>query len=130
MRAFLPGSIAEVSSLNGLIGNAIAIIIAFWMRLSVETYPGIRRSQIILPAALTGHGLVLLWFAMTRFPYDRIGLTAGFLLHVLWLYVLYVYADRNVRRRFGIVPYGDTRGLEKIENVDWTVLKRSRKRRE
>ena len=57
--------------------TCVAIAIAFWMRLSIETYPGIRRSAVILPAALTGHGLTLVWFVMTRFPYDRIGLTLG-----------------------------------------------------
>ena len=53
------------------------------MRLSIETYPGIRRSYVILPAALTGHGMVIVWFVLTRFPYDRIGLAGGFLLHVV-----------------------------------------------
>ena len=60
------------------------------MRLSIETYPGIRRSSVILPAALTGHGVVVVWFVLTRFPYDRVGLAAGFLLHVVWLYLLYI----------------------------------------
>src|SRR4051794_34839685 len=51
----LPGTLTEAASLNTLIGNTIAIVIAFWMRLSIETYPGIRRSYVIFPAALTGH---------------------------------------------------------------------------
>ena len=123
-RAFLPGELIEAASINGLVGNSVAIIIAFWMRLSIETYPGIRRSAVILPSAATGHGTVVVWFVLTRFPYDRIGLAAGFLLHVALLYVLYVYAERNVRRRIAIVPFGDRHGLEEIESVDWLVLKR------
>ena len=83
----LPGELFEPASLNALIGNVVAVIIAFWMRLSIETYPGIRRSSVILPAALTGHGVAVAWFVLTRFPYDRVGLAAGFLLHVSWLYV-------------------------------------------
>src|SRR5689334_4110612 len=55
----LPGTLTEHASVNTLVGNVIAIIIAFWMRLSIETYPGIRRSYVIFPAALTGHGLML-----------------------------------------------------------------------
>ncbi len=55
---------------------------------------------MIFPSALTGHGLVILYFVLTRFPYDRIGLLAGFLLHVFWLYLLYVYAERGIRRRY------------------------------
>jgi lipopolysaccharide/colanic/teichoic acid biosynthesis glycosyltransferase len=123
-RAFLPGEVLEAASVNGFVGNSVAIIIAFWMRLSIETYPGIRRSAVILPSAATGHGTVVVWFVLTRFPYDRIGLAAGFLLHVALLYVLYVYAERNVRRRIAIVPFGDRHGLEEIESVDWLVLKR------
>ena len=52
----LPGSLSEAASTNALLANAISIVIAFWTRLSVETYPGIRRSYVILPAALTVTG--------------------------------------------------------------------------
>lgn len=123
-RFALPGEPFEAASINGLIGNAVAICIAFWMRLSIETFPGIRRSFILLPAALTGHGLVILWFVLTRFPYDRLALTAGFLIHVVTLYAIYVYADRNTRRRFAVVPYGAIENLEQIDTVDWIRLKR------
>jgi lipopolysaccharide/colanic/teichoic acid biosynthesis glycosyltransferase len=125
-RAFLPGELFEAATLNSLFGNAMAIAIAFWMRLSIETYPGIRRSAVILPAALTGHGIIVVWFVLTRFPYDRLGLLGGFLLHVVWLQLLYVYAERNVRRRFAVVPYGNIDGLASIATVDWTIMKRPR----
>ncbi|MDQ3500004.1 MAG: hypothetical protein M3488_03340, partial [Actinomycetota bacterium] len=38
----LPGLFGEPAGVNALIGNSLAITIAFWMRLSIETYPGIR----------------------------------------------------------------------------------------
>ncbi|MEO7564490.1 MAG: hypothetical protein ABIR63_08240 [Sphingomicrobium sp.] len=117
-RLFLHGSMFEVAAINCLLGNLTAIAIAFWMRLSIETYPGIRRSTVILPSALTGHGLVILWFVLTRFPYERLALTAGFLLHVIWLYFLYLYAERNVRRRFAVVPFGAINHLKGIGSVD------------
>ena len=120
----LPGTMIEAASLNSLVGNAVAVIIAFWMRLSIETYPGIRRSSVILPAALSGHGVAVVWFVLTRFPYDRVELAAGFLLHVAWLYFLYIRAERKVRRRIAVVPFGATDGLVKIEGVDWHMLKR------
>jgi lipopolysaccharide/colanic/teichoic acid biosynthesis glycosyltransferase len=122
----LPGTINEAATINTLIANIIAVGITFWMRLSIETYPGIRRSYVIFPAALTGHGLTILYFVLTRFPYDRLGLLAGFLLHVFWLYFLYVYAERNVVRRFAVVPYGDLKCLEEIEGVDWKKMNRPR----
>jgi lipopolysaccharide/colanic/teichoic acid biosynthesis glycosyltransferase len=122
----LAGELFEAASINGLIGNSIAIIIGFWMRLSIETYPGIRRSAVILPSALTGHGIVVVWFVLTRFPYDRLGLAAGFLFHVVWLYLLNVYAERRVRRRIAVVPYGEAKRMEQVESVDWLLLKRPR----
>jgi lipopolysaccharide/colanic/teichoic acid biosynthesis glycosyltransferase len=123
-RGPLPGKMFEAASLNTLVGNAIAVAIAFWTRLSIETYPGIRRSSVILPAALTGHGVAVVWFVLTRFPYDRIGLAAGFLLHVAWLYILYIRAERKVRRRIAVVPFGATDRLARITTVDWHPLKR------
>jgi lipopolysaccharide/colanic/teichoic acid biosynthesis glycosyltransferase len=122
----LPGMLLEPATLNGLAGNVMAIIIAFWLRLSIETYPGIRRSSVILPAALSGHGTVVVWFVLTRFPYDRLGLAAGFLLHVAWLYLLYIYGDRKVRRRIAVVPFGAIQHLQQIDSVDWMQLRRPR----
>ena len=125
LRGFLRSDLFnEPASVNALSANAVAVVIAFWTRLSIETYPGIRRSLVILPAALTGHGLVLVWFVLTRFPYDRIGLAGGFVLHVAWLYVLYIFAERRLRRRIAVVPFGAADGIVKITGIDWHVLKR------
>lgn len=122
----LPGSLSEVAAVNALAGNFVAVVVAFWTRLSIETYPGIRRSYVILPSALTGHGVAVAWFLLTRFPYDRLALGLGFLLHVAWLYLLYLYGERRVRRRIAVVPYGAVGHLEKIEGVDWVPLNRPR----
>lgn len=124
-RFLLPStSILIAATVNAFVANLVAVVIAFWMRLSIETYPGIRRSAVILPAALTGHGLTLAWFVMTRFPYDRVGLTLGFLLHVFWLYLVYVYGDRAVRRRIAVVPFGKIDDLVTITGIDWLKLRR------
>jgi lipopolysaccharide/colanic/teichoic acid biosynthesis glycosyltransferase len=124
--SILPGTALEAASLNGLSGNLIAITIAMWMRLSIETYPGIRRAYVILPSATTGHGMVLVWFVATRFPYDRVSLGLGFLLHVLWLYLLYINAERGLVRRIAVVPYGAMERINRIPGVEWFRLKRPR----
>ena len=124
IRGVLTTELFTAATLNALVANVMAVAIAFWMRLAIETYPGIRRSAVILPAALTGHGLTLVWFVLTRFPYDRVGLTLGFLLHVLWLYLVYVYGERAVRRRYAVVPFGRTEQLDSIAGVDWLKLRR------
>ena len=38
-RWLLPGSMFEPASVNTLAGNVVAVVIAFWTRLSIETYP-------------------------------------------------------------------------------------------
>lgn len=123
-RTIIGGRLFEAAAMNALIANAIAVAIAFWMRLSVETYPGIRRSYIILPSASTAHGIVVVWFLLTRFPYDRIALAAGFVLHVLWLYSLQIYAERRFTTRIAIVPFGGVDRLVNINGVEWVRLKR------
>lgn len=123
-RPLIAGSLWEAASTNTLVANAIAVTIAFWMRLSVETYPGIRRSYVILPSASTAHGIAIVWFLLTRFPYDRIALVVGFLLHVLWLYLLYVCAERRVTTRIAVVPFGRVDRLLRIDGVEWLRLKR------
>ena len=61
----LPGLFGEPASINTLMGNSLAITIAFWMRLSIETYPGIRSTYVIFPTALSGHGVAVVAFLLS-----------------------------------------------------------------
>ena len=124
LRPLVSGRLSEAAAVNALIANSIAIAMAFWMRLSVEIYPGIRRSYVILPSASTAHGIVIAWFLLTRFPYDRVALAAGYVLHALWLYLLYIYAERRVSTRIAVVPFGAVDRLAGIRGVEWVQLKR------
>jgi lipopolysaccharide/colanic/teichoic acid biosynthesis glycosyltransferase len=124
IRELMLGSHAfTATTINAFVANAMAVAIAFWLRLSIETYPGIRRSYVILPSTLTGHGIVVVWFLATRFPYDSLGLVTGFLLHVLWLYALYITTERRTVTRIAIVPFGSIERLFPIADVDWVRLR-------
>ena len=51
IRELMLGSHAfTATTINAFVANAMAVAIAFWLRLSIETYPGIRRSYVILPS--------------------------------------------------------------------------------
>jgi hypothetical protein len=127
LRAIMtPGTLDAPASVNALGANAIGVVIAFWMRLSIETFPGIRSSYVILPAALTGHGLMILVLFMTRLPYDRLALSGGFALHVLWNYFIYLYAEHRIQRRIAVVPFGAVSRLSDIEQVQWLRLQQPR----
>ncbi|HVM38984.1 MAG TPA: sugar transferase [Sphingomicrobium sp.] len=120
----LPETFHAPASYNAIFGNAAAITLAFWMRLSIETYPGIRSTYIILPTALSTHGLIIAFLLLTRLPYDRLALSLGFALHVLWNYFVYFYAERRIRRRIAVVPFGAVDRLTGIGQVEWLVLSR------
>jgi len=107
---------------NALIGNGIAVLLAFWMRLSIETYPGIRASYVILPTAAAAHAAIVVTLLLSRLPYDRIGLTLGFLLHAAWYYGVYFSVQRRAKLSIAIIPYGRANALTAIDRVSWLVL--------
>ncbi len=112
------------SSVNALLFNIVAVVIAFWTRLSIETYPGNRSTHVILPSIVVAHGLIVTILLMARLPYDRLALAAGLIGHILWGYGLYLAVQRKVRHRIAIVPYGEVERLAAIDNVDWLTLSR------
>jgi lipopolysaccharide/colanic/teichoic acid biosynthesis glycosyltransferase len=123
---FLPGEPFEPAAVNTFIANVAAVLLAFWMRLAIESYPGIRRAYVILPSALTAHGAALAWFVFTRLPYDRFALVLGFAVHVAWLYAIFISSELGVRPRIAVVPFGRTQLLKRVADVDWLALSRPR----
>ena len=109
--------------------NALAVVIAFWTRLSIETYPGNRSTHVILPSIVLAHATIVTILLLTRLPYDRLALVAGFVAHILWGYGLYFAVHRYIRHRIAIVPFGDVEQLKAIDNVDWHVMRRADARR-
>jgi hypothetical protein len=111
-----------VSSFNAFWANIVAVVLALWLRLSVEPYPGIRSSLVILPTCLAAHGAVLAFFFFTRLPYDRTAFVAGFLLHVAWFYFVYFAVQRRNILQIGVVPIGEWEKLIALSGVSWIRL--------
>ncbi len=109
---------------NSLIANALAICMALWIRISVSTYPGIRSGQLIVPAIVTAHATMVTLLLLSRLPYHRPSLAAGFALHLVWAYCIYFFVQRRVRPRIAIVPFGAVEKLPRIPNVEWHRLHR------
>jgi lipopolysaccharide/colanic/teichoic acid biosynthesis glycosyltransferase len=125
LRALLaPETLIDIATWNALVANIASVVLAFWLRLSIEPYPGIRSSYVILPTAAAAHGAVLAFFFFTRLPYDRLGFLLGFLLHALWFYLIYFLVQRRVRLRIAVVPFGQVERLQKIDTVHWMTLPR------
>jgi lipopolysaccharide/colanic/teichoic acid biosynthesis glycosyltransferase len=109
---------------NSLIANVLAVCMALWIRITVSTYPGIRGGQLILPAIVVSHVTMVTLLLLSRLPYHRPSLAAGFVLHLLWAYGIYFFVQRRVRPRIAIVPFGSARSLQKLDHVDWHRLQR------
>jgi lipopolysaccharide/colanic/teichoic acid biosynthesis glycosyltransferase len=109
---------------NSLIANVAAICMALWIRITISTYPGIRGGQLILPAIVASHATMVTLLLLSRLPYHRPSLAAGFLLHLLWAYGVYFFVQRRVRPRIAIIPFGAVERLTAIANVDWQRLRR------
>ena len=120
----IEGAAADPPVVNAVIGNVAAVLVAYWVRLSITTYPGIRSTYVILPGALCGYGLIVAFFLLSRLPYDRLMLLGGLAAYVLWSYALYFAAERRIRTMIAIVPFGSAPRLTDIEDVDWLVMKR------
>ncbi|WP_300974257.1 sugar transferase [Sphingomonas sp. LHG3406-1] len=121
-RLFFTPEALWVSTFNAFWANVVAVVVAFWLRLSVEPYPGIRSSLVILPTCAVAHGLVLAFFFFTRLPYDRSAFIAGFVLHVAWFYLVYFLVQRRTILQIGVVPLGDWQKLETLEMINWIRL--------
>ena len=119
---FLPYVSSEPSNVGSLIANICAVVIAFWMRLSIQTFPGTRSGAVILPSISAAHGIVLAMLLLTRLPYDRTALIVGYLVHLAWAYGLYVSVQRNIRQRIAVIPFGEVAQLAEIDSVDWHSL--------
>jgi lipopolysaccharide/colanic/teichoic acid biosynthesis glycosyltransferase len=111
------------NSVNSLVGNLAAVVMALWIRQSVEPFPGVRSSATNLPAAAASHGVVLAVILFVRVDYDRLALLGGFLLHLAWLYAVYFAVQRGSRMSVAIVPYGRVAKLGAIDRVDWRTMR-------
>jgi lipopolysaccharide/colanic/teichoic acid biosynthesis glycosyltransferase len=107
---------------DSLYANIFAIVVAMWIRISVETYPGIRAGQTILPSVLAGHALAIGLLILTRLDYHRPLLLVGFLLHLMWTLGIYFVVARRVRPMIAVVPEGRFDQLLEIDGVDWRLI--------
>lgn len=109
---------------NSMFANVLAICMALWIRITISTYPGIRGGQLILPAVVASHATMVILLLLSRLPYHRPSLAAGFALHLLWAYAIYFFVQRRVWPRIAIVPFGAVEALPAIERVEWHRLHR------
>lgn len=105
-----------------LIGTVAAIVIGFWLMRNVGTYPGAEALATTLPSFCVAFGSLLGVFVFARIPYSRITLFSGFILSLLWFFVLSVSVQRRRRLQYGLLPFGQIGFIQTIPGVSWRVL--------
>ena len=121
--SLLQVGVNEPSTYASLIANAIAVILAVWMRISLQPYPGTRAGAVLLPAITFAHLSVLIVMLMARLPYDRVAMVTGYVVHLVWAYGLYITVQRRLRQRIAVVPIGQFGMLREIRSVDWYEMR-------
>jgi len=120
-------SLIPVSGLSGLqsavLGSFLALLVGYWALRQFIDYPGVQATQYIFPVFAASYALVILGFFFLRIEYSRYQFGASFLVAIIWFYICFFLARRTLRPTYGLVTAGDTRGLNKIDIVDWVSLK-------
>ena len=88
----------------------------------VIDYPGVQATKYIFPVFMVSYTLVILGFFFLRIEYSRYQFGASFLVAVTWFYACFFLARRVLRPTYGLIRKGDTKGLDKIDMIDWMAL--------
>ncbi len=107
---------------NTLIGTILAIVVGAWLMRNVGTYPGAEALASALPSFCVAFGVLLIVFVFGRIPYNRVNLSAGFILALAWFFVLGAIVQRRQRLRIGVLPFGSAASLQDFSHVTWRVL--------
>ncbi|TCD04329.1 polyprenyl glycosylphosphotransferase [Erythrobacteraceae bacterium CFH 75059] len=115
-----PGDIGVLN--NTLAGTMVAIVLGAWLMRNVATYPGSEALAYTLPAFGAAFGALLIVYVFGRIPYNRVNLSAGFAISLLWFFIMAVLAQRRQRLTIGVLPFGQVGQLHDIPNVSWRML--------
>lgn len=112
------------SQYNAGVGTMAALLGGQIFLRSLTSFPGIRGANYVVPTFAISYGTVLAVFFFLRLDYSRIQFIASFVLCIVWYVFMLLYRQRSVKLDIGIVPGGETRGLQLIGGVDWILLDR------
>jgi lipopolysaccharide/colanic/teichoic acid biosynthesis glycosyltransferase len=100
-----------------------ALVTGFWLHRSVSALPGMRESSGILPGYLASFGLVLTVILLLRIDYSRSGLVLGFVVAVVWFFLVYVLTQRKTKLSLGIVEGGRVDLFDHLDGVESVRLR-------
>lgn len=104
------------------IGSLAAFLLSVWILHSITTYPGVEATSYVIPAVSISYSLLFITLIVSRFPYNRAMLIAGWLISCLWFLVVHVYIQRDRRLIIGVVPPCASDVLDGIKGVQVIAL--------
>lgn len=107
---------------NTMIGTALAILIGAWLTRNVATYPGSEALASALSSFSLAFSALLIAFVFGRIPYNRTTLLLGYLLTLLWFFLIGALAQHRQRLHIGVLPFGDVAQLPNFSHVTWSIL--------
>lgn len=112
-----PGQIGQT-----LVGSVCAIVAGTWLFRNLSTYPGVEASAYIVPSFSLSYATTLFVFFLGRFDYNRGILLAGFLISIVWFYIVYSRMNRQQALRIGLVPFGAVDMIKEVGSIEWLTL--------
>jgi lipopolysaccharide/colanic/teichoic acid biosynthesis glycosyltransferase len=85
-------------------------------------FPGAEASAYILPSFTVSYAVLGLALTVGRLEYARSQLIAGFVLSVLWFYIVQAVVQWRQRLVIGFLPFGVINTLPSLRRVDWVPL--------
>lgn len=108
---------------NTLVGTLAAIVVGAWLMRNVATYPGSEALASALPSFCVAFGVLLIVFVFGRIPYNRVNLSAGFLLSLAWFFVIGALVQRRRHLRIGVLSFDNQVRLQNFSHVTWHRLR-------
>jgi lipopolysaccharide/colanic/teichoic acid biosynthesis glycosyltransferase len=100
----------------------IAGMLGFFLLQQMIYYPGMKTSTFVLPSLLLSFAAVAVMLLLFRVDYSRYVIVVSFLVTSLWLFVIFLYNDRNSQPRLALLKIGNDRGVSKLPGVKWLHL--------
>lgn len=108
---------------NSMVAAAAAIVVATIMVRRVAAFPGARGYMYVVPSFASAFGVAAAAITLTRLGYNRLFLSSSFIMSLIVAFSVSVHLSRTVRRRFWVVPFGDTAGVRETPHVDWIIMR-------
>lgn len=110
------------SQYNAGIGTLAALTFGQMFLRSLTNFPGIRGANYVIPTFAISYGTALVVFLFLRLDYGRLQFIFSFFLCIVWYVAVLRWRYQRVTLKIGIVPGGESHGLQNIDSVAWTTL--------